>query len=409
MLYAATRATVKKEFGGGHVKDELFGTAKDDLSLAGYQKHLSSCAAPAPLTSAERELQQIRINEVKTEVSVESKPQTRQGLAFPLQPEAQRALQQLRQKTINYIQLGGALPARTRGAQPPPRPCPRLPPHMCKRAHPGPQPVHAAPPCAGGNTCPPHPRPYLFPFGCSRRVSWMLCSLPVPAPGQGAWDSPSLSPPAHGTHRAPLTPGSQPLPVPDSPSPPSPRQPVGPCGPGRPLWSQMAPPFQDTAPQRLASEGGLVLSMALGGTSSRRAFPGELGPGPAGWGPRGGTSRQRELLPATLPPRSSPGGWARALPHPVPWHPPALGRSWTWRGRRSSWCSRSPRTWPSCPRGCPERPPATTSSSTGTPMRATPSSLWCSSTRCRATSAASGSACSTPAARAASWTLQSRT
>ncbi|KAB0358092.1 hypothetical protein FD755_009339 [Muntiacus reevesi] len=90
MLYAATRATVKKEFGGGHIKDELFGTVKDDLSFAGYQKHLSSCAAPAPLTSAERELQQIRINE---------------GLAFPLQPQAQRALQQLRQKMINYIQL----------------------------------------------------------------------------------------------------------------------------------------------------------------------------------------------------------------------------------------------------------------------------------------------------------------
>lgn len=28
MLYAATRATVKKEFGGGHVKDEMFGTAE---------------------------------------------------------------------------------------------------------------------------------------------------------------------------------------------------------------------------------------------------------------------------------------------------------------------------------------------------------------------------------------------
>ncbi|XP_063105027.1 toll-like receptor 9 isoform X2 [Cavia porcellus] len=105
MLYAATRATVKKEFGGGHIKDELFGTVKDDLSFAGYQKHLSSCAAPAPLTSAERELQQIRINEVKTEISVESKHQTLQGLTFPLQPEAQRALQQLKQKTINYIQL----------------------------------------------------------------------------------------------------------------------------------------------------------------------------------------------------------------------------------------------------------------------------------------------------------------
>nr|XP_002758283.1 toll-like receptor 9 isoform X2 [Callithrix jacchus] len=105
MLYAATRATVKKEFGGGHIKDELFGTVKDDLSFAGYQKHLSSCAAPAPLTSAERELQQIRINEVKTEISVESKHQTLQGLAFPLQPQAQRALQQLKQKTVNYIQL----------------------------------------------------------------------------------------------------------------------------------------------------------------------------------------------------------------------------------------------------------------------------------------------------------------
>lgn len=28
MLYAATRATVKKEFGGGHVKYEIFGTAE---------------------------------------------------------------------------------------------------------------------------------------------------------------------------------------------------------------------------------------------------------------------------------------------------------------------------------------------------------------------------------------------
>nr|XP_056712507.1 twinfilin-2 isoform X2 [Euleptes europaea] len=105
MLYAATRATVKKEFGGGHVKDELFGTVKEDISLSGYQKHVSSCSAPAPLTAAEQELQQIRINEVKTEISVESKHQTLQGLAFPLQPEAQQAIQLLKQKKINYIQL----------------------------------------------------------------------------------------------------------------------------------------------------------------------------------------------------------------------------------------------------------------------------------------------------------------
>lgn len=43
--------------------------------------------------------------QVKTEISVESKHQTLQGLVFPLQETAKRALQQLSQKRINYIQL----------------------------------------------------------------------------------------------------------------------------------------------------------------------------------------------------------------------------------------------------------------------------------------------------------------
>lgn len=43
--------------------------------------------------------------QVITEMSVETKPQTLQGLAFPLQPEAKHALQQLAKKRINYIQL----------------------------------------------------------------------------------------------------------------------------------------------------------------------------------------------------------------------------------------------------------------------------------------------------------------
>lgn len=44
---------------------------------------------------------------MKTEISVESKHQTLQGLAFPLQPDAQQAIQALKQKKINYIQLVG--------------------------------------------------------------------------------------------------------------------------------------------------------------------------------------------------------------------------------------------------------------------------------------------------------------
>ncbi|XP_061730534.1 twinfilin-2 isoform X2 [Nerophis ophidion] len=105
MMYAATRATVKKEFGGGHVKYEMFGTVQEEVCLSGYWHHVSSCSGPAPLTLAERELQRIKISEVKAEISVESKHQTLQGLAFPLKDTARRALQELSQKRINYIQL----------------------------------------------------------------------------------------------------------------------------------------------------------------------------------------------------------------------------------------------------------------------------------------------------------------
>ncbi|XP_072308618.1 twinfilin-2 isoform X2 [Eucyclogobius newberryi] len=104
MLYAATRATVKKEFGGGHVKYELFGTAEDDVCLLGYQHHVTSFSGPAPLTVAEQELQRIKITEVKAEISMDIK-QTLQGLAFPLQESAKRALHLLSQKRVNYVQL----------------------------------------------------------------------------------------------------------------------------------------------------------------------------------------------------------------------------------------------------------------------------------------------------------------
>ncbi|MEQ2159226.1 Twinfilin-2 [Goodea atripinnis] len=64
MMYAATRATLKKEFGGGHIKDEMFGTVEDDLCFHGYMRHRSSCSSPAPLTAAEQELQRIKVTEV---------------------------------------------------------------------------------------------------------------------------------------------------------------------------------------------------------------------------------------------------------------------------------------------------------------------------------------------------------
>lgn len=43
--------------------------------------------------------------QVTMEFGLDKRAQTLQGLAFPLQEEAKRALQQLKQRRINYIQL----------------------------------------------------------------------------------------------------------------------------------------------------------------------------------------------------------------------------------------------------------------------------------------------------------------
>ncbi|XP_076448185.1 twinfilin-2-A-like isoform X2 [Babylonia areolata] len=105
MLYAATRATLKSEFGGGQVKEELFGTVRDDVSYAGYLKHMTAQHAPAPLTMAEEELQIIKQNEVNTHIHVDTRAQTMQGVAFPLSSEAHEELLRFQRKEMTYIQL----------------------------------------------------------------------------------------------------------------------------------------------------------------------------------------------------------------------------------------------------------------------------------------------------------------
>ncbi|KAM4670746.1 twinfilin-1 isoform 2-T2 [Amazona ochrocephala] len=77
----------------------------DDVSLSGYKKYLISQSSPAPLTAAEEELRQIKINEVQTDVGIDTKHQTLQGVAFPIAKEAIQALEKLKNKKINYVQL----------------------------------------------------------------------------------------------------------------------------------------------------------------------------------------------------------------------------------------------------------------------------------------------------------------
>lgn len=119
----------------------------------------------------------VHLPQVKTEISVESKHQTLQGLAFPLQPEAQRALQQLKQKSVNYIQMVGVLPA----------------PHPQGRVVL--LPAHAHPPTCSlqltcvlvGTYCPSCPRPISGAAALYRECTLLSC--PALFTGRAPYDT----------------------------------------------------------------------------------------------------------------------------------------------------------------------------------------------------------------------------
>ncbi|KAG1698542.1 Twinfilin-1 [Nymphon striatum] len=102
MLFASTKATLKNEF-GGQIKHELFGT--EDVSLKGYLNHTKSEMAPAPLTEREEELKEIRRAEVGTDISVDTKHQTIQGISFPISDDAINSLFDMRDDKYSYVQL----------------------------------------------------------------------------------------------------------------------------------------------------------------------------------------------------------------------------------------------------------------------------------------------------------------
>ena len=92
MLYASTKATFKKQFGASQIKDEYYANTKEEITLAGYRKHLAVDAAPGPLTRQEEEMKEIKETESRVEISVETKHNTLSALSFPFQLEATEAI-----------------------------------------------------------------------------------------------------------------------------------------------------------------------------------------------------------------------------------------------------------------------------------------------------------------------------
>lgn len=105
MLYASTKATLKQEFGSGQIKEELHATVPEDVTLSGFRQHKQAARTPAPLTSAEEELAELRRTEVSVGVGIDSRHQTLSGVAFPLTDSAWKAIEALAAQNYNYIQL----------------------------------------------------------------------------------------------------------------------------------------------------------------------------------------------------------------------------------------------------------------------------------------------------------------
>lgn len=105
MLYASTKATLKQEFGSAHLKDELHGTVKEEITLQGYKKYLSNVSEPAPLTEREEALKSLQSQETNINFSVDSRQSTFGGVAFPVTNVGQQALTDLLQGSYNYLQF----------------------------------------------------------------------------------------------------------------------------------------------------------------------------------------------------------------------------------------------------------------------------------------------------------------
>jgi twinfilin-like protein len=105
MLYAATKATVRKAFQSGVIVDDIAATAKDELSFVGYKHHLDSQNAAPPLSQAELALKELNESEDHIDIGTTTRHSHLHGVAFPIDQDALQALKQLGSKELCYVRL----------------------------------------------------------------------------------------------------------------------------------------------------------------------------------------------------------------------------------------------------------------------------------------------------------------
>lgn len=73
--------------------------------MDGYKKHKRAAVAPAPLTTREEELQEIKRAEVNTDYSVDSRHQTLGGVGFPITSSAKDAIADMARGSYDYLRF----------------------------------------------------------------------------------------------------------------------------------------------------------------------------------------------------------------------------------------------------------------------------------------------------------------
>lgn len=105
MVYASTKATLKNEFGSAHIKEELHATSPEEATYEGYLSHKRAFSVPAPLTTREEEMQELRKTEVKTEINTETRHKTLNRMSFPVSQAALDAINDAKRGSYSYLQF----------------------------------------------------------------------------------------------------------------------------------------------------------------------------------------------------------------------------------------------------------------------------------------------------------------
>jgi len=105
MLYAATRASMKRIFGDNRVSTEMFATLLDEVTLQAYRNHTLSEGAAAPMTDAEIELKEVSKNEHIMRSQMEANKATLPGLSLPVTLELTQSIEKFKKGFINYVQI----------------------------------------------------------------------------------------------------------------------------------------------------------------------------------------------------------------------------------------------------------------------------------------------------------------